>query len=100
MIKIILNERAEMNYESKKAFEANIEKIVLAYLNKQTPKIKMVGNKRTIEKFANTIKKEVAYIKICTDYPSDSTMAIKAKEELKSAISDFTRNTGLNWPIR
>jgi len=62
--------------------------------------VKVVGTKKEIDSFANTISAERDYISSFRKYGLDNPATYRTRSTLDSKVKRFERDTGLKWPFK
>lgn len=90
----------QINESFLRMFGASIELIIKRMFGLNNLNFKMRGNQNALTRFADTLNKEVDYIKAYQRAGLDKPSVLNSKWKLDRAIRDFETSTGIKWPIR
>lgn len=82
-----------------RSFGAGIQAILNAMFGGNTIPVSVRGNKQEISSFAKTLSKEKKYMDAYQKYGLDNPKTYRSKFQLNKAVKEFSRKTGLDWPL-
>ena len=77
-----------------------VKSILGAMFGGDSVPVNVVGSRSDVASFTKTIGREKKYMDSIRKFGLDNPKTFKNKSKLTSAISDFTRKTGLKWPFK
>ena len=81
-------------------FGAKVESLLKAMFGGYSIPVTVKGTQNQISSFANTLNKEKDFLSTAKKYGLDNPVTYRNKFKLDSAIQNFERATGIEWPLR
>ncbi|HAW20566.1 MAG TPA: hypothetical protein DCX14_10315 [Flavobacteriales bacterium] len=93
-------EGKELNESWLGLFGMGIKEIIRGLFGQSTVPVSVRGSRSDVDPFTTALRGEKRYIEAAKKYGLDNPRTFKNKAQLDSAISQFERHTGINWPIK